>query len=121
VLGVLAYLGFDVVVLWTAFLAIHAHPFPGFATVAMAYIVGALGGSIPLPASIGTIGGMAGMQILYGVGHNVAIAVAPPSNRAARAADRRRDRVRDPSPSRWADHPCTRQAGLTANIGHGSV
>jgi uncharacterized membrane protein YbhN (UPF0104 family) len=74
VLGVLAYLGFDVLVLWTAFLAIHTHPVPGFAVVVMAYIIGALGGSIPLPASIGTIGGIAGMLILYGVGHNVAIA-----------------------------------------------
>jgi uncharacterized membrane protein YbhN (UPF0104 family) len=74
VVGVLAYLGFDVVVLWTAFLAIHAHPFPGFAIVLMAYIIGALGGSIPLPASIGTIGGIAGMLILYGVAHNAAIA-----------------------------------------------
>jgi uncharacterized membrane protein YbhN (UPF0104 family) len=75
VLGVLAYLGFDVVVLWTAFLAIHAHPVPGFAIVTMAYIIGALGGSIPLPAGIGTVGGMAGMLIVYGVGHNIAIAV----------------------------------------------
>ena len=33
VLGVLAYLGFDVLVLWTAFLAVHAHPVPGFAIV----------------------------------------------------------------------------------------
>ena len=74
VLGVLAYLGFDVLVLWSAFLAIHAHPLPGFAIVLMAYIIGALGGSIPLPASIGTIGGMAGMLILYGVAHNAAIA-----------------------------------------------
>jgi uncharacterized membrane protein YbhN (UPF0104 family) len=74
VLGVLAYLGFDVVVLWTAFLAIHAHPIPGFTIVIMAYVVGALGGSIPLPASIGTIGGIAGMLVLYGVGHNAAIA-----------------------------------------------
>ncbi len=74
VLGVLAYLGFDVVVLWSAFLAIHAHPVPGFAIVMMAYIIGALGGSIPLPASIGTIGGMAGMLILYRVDHNAAIA-----------------------------------------------
>jgi hypothetical protein len=74
VLGVLAYLGFDVLVLWTAFLAIHAHPVPGFAIVTMAYIIGALGGSIPLPASIGTIGGIAGMLILYGVAHNAAIA-----------------------------------------------
>ena len=74
VLGVLAYLGFDVLVLWTAFLAIHAHPVPGLAIVIMAYIIGALGGSIPLPASAGTIGGIAGMLILYGVAHNAAIA-----------------------------------------------
>jgi uncharacterized membrane protein YbhN (UPF0104 family) len=74
VLGVMAYLGFDVFVLWTAFLAIHAHPVPEFAIVIMAYIIGALGGSIPLPASIGTVGGMAGMLILYGVAHNAAIA-----------------------------------------------
>jgi uncharacterized membrane protein YbhN (UPF0104 family) len=74
VLGVLFYLGFDVLVLWTAFLAIHAHAVPGFAVVMMAYIIGALGGSIPLPASAGTVGGMAGMLILYGVGHNAAIA-----------------------------------------------
>ncbi len=73
-LGVLAYLGLDVLVLWTAFLAIHAHPAPGFAIVVMAYIIGALGGSIPLPASAGTVGGMGGMLILYGVGHNAAIA-----------------------------------------------
>ena len=74
VLGVLAYFGFDVLVLWTAFLAIHAHPIPAFAIVMMAYIIGALGGSIPLPASIGTVGGIAGMLILYGVDHNPAIA-----------------------------------------------
>jgi uncharacterized membrane protein YbhN (UPF0104 family) len=74
VLGVLAYLGFDVLVLWTAFLAVHAHAVPGFAIVVLAYIIGALGGSIPLPASIGAIGGMAAMLILYGVGHNSAIA-----------------------------------------------
>jgi uncharacterized membrane protein YbhN (UPF0104 family) len=73
-LGVMAYLGFDVFVLWTAFLAIHAHPVPGFPIVILAYIIGALGGSIPLPASIGTVGGMAGMLIVYGVSHNVAIA-----------------------------------------------
>ena len=72
--GVVAYLGFDVLVLWTAFLAIHAHPVPGFAIVIMAYVIGALGGSIPLPASIGTIGGIAGMLILYGVARNAAIA-----------------------------------------------
>jgi uncharacterized membrane protein YbhN (UPF0104 family) len=74
ILGVLAYLSFDVLVLWSAFLAIHTHPLPGFAIVIMAYIIGALGGSVPLPASLGTVGGMAGMLILYGVAHNAAIA-----------------------------------------------
>lgn len=74
VLGVLAYLGLDVLVLWTAFLAIHANPAPGVAVVVMAYIIGALGGSVPLPASAGTVGGMGGMLILYSVGHNAAIA-----------------------------------------------
>ncbi len=73
-LGSLAYLGFDVIVLYTAFLAVHASPVPGFAVVVMAYIIGALGGSIPLPASVGTIGGMVGMLIVYGVGHNAAVA-----------------------------------------------
>ena len=73
-LGSLAYLGFDALVLWTAFFAIHAHPVPSFAILVMAYIIGALGGSIPLPAGVGAVGGMAGMLILYGVGHNAAVA-----------------------------------------------
>jgi uncharacterized membrane protein YbhN (UPF0104 family) len=74
VLGALAYLCFDVLVLWSAFYAIHVHPGPGLAVVLMAYIIGALGGSIPLPANIGTIGGMVGMFILYGVAHDAAVA-----------------------------------------------
>jgi uncharacterized membrane protein YbhN (UPF0104 family) len=74
VLGVGAYLGCDVLILWTAFLAVHAHPFPGFPVVIMAHIIGALGGSIPLPAAAGTIGGIAAMLILHGVGANPAIA-----------------------------------------------
>jgi uncharacterized membrane protein YbhN (UPF0104 family) len=74
VLGAVVYLGFEVLVLWSAFLAIHAHPVPSFAVVVMAYVIGALGGSLPLPASIGTIGGIAGMLIVYGVHHNPAVA-----------------------------------------------
>jgi len=74
VLGAVAYLGFDLLILWLALLAVHAHPTPGFAIVVMAYIIGALGGSLPLPASIGTIGGIAGMLIVYGVHHNPAVA-----------------------------------------------
>jgi uncharacterized membrane protein YbhN (UPF0104 family) len=74
VLGAAAYLGFELLILWLALLAVHAHPTPGFAVVVMAYIIGALGGSLPLPASIGTIGGIAGMLIVYGVDHNPAVA-----------------------------------------------
>jgi uncharacterized membrane protein YbhN (UPF0104 family) len=74
VLGAVAYLGFDLLILWLALRAVHAHPSPGFAVVVMAYIIGALGGSLPLPASVGTIGGIAGMLIVYGVHHNPAVA-----------------------------------------------
>ena len=74
VLGAVFYFGFDVLVLWSAFLAIHAHPVPGFAVVLMADVIGSLGGSLPLPASIGTIGGIVGMLIVYGVDHNLAVA-----------------------------------------------
>jgi uncharacterized membrane protein YbhN (UPF0104 family) len=74
VFGALVYLGFDLLVLWSAFWAVHAHPVPGFAVLVMAYIIGALGGSIPfLPLNVGTIGGMVGMFILYGVGHDAAV------------------------------------------------
>ncbi|MBV8998038.1 MAG: flippase-like domain-containing protein [Solirubrobacterales bacterium] len=74
VLGAIAYLGFEVIVLWFAFHAVHANPVPGFPTVVMAYVIGALGGSLPLPAAAGTIGGVAGMLIAYGVAHNTALA-----------------------------------------------
>ena len=74
VAGSVAYLGFDGLMLWSAFLAIHAQPLPSVPIVFMAYIIGALGGSIPLPAGIGAVGGIAGMMIVYGVGHTQAVA-----------------------------------------------
>ena len=74
VFGAVAYLGLDVLVLWVAFLAVHVHPEPTFGVIVMAYIIGALGGSLPLPAGVGTVGGIAGVLILYGVGHEAAIA-----------------------------------------------
>ena len=40
----------------------------------MAYIIGAVGGSLPLPAGVGSIAGMVGMLILYGVRHSAALA-----------------------------------------------
>ena len=74
VVGAVGYLIFDALVLWTAFYALHVATVPGFAVVMMAYIIGALGGSLPLPAGIGAVGGIAGMLIVYGVGHNAAVA-----------------------------------------------
>ncbi len=74
VCGAFVYLFFDVLVLAFAFTAIRVHPAPGFGVVVMAYIIGALGGAIPLPAAIGTVGGMVGMFILYGVPRNTAVA-----------------------------------------------
>jgi len=73
VLGGIAYLGFELTVLWVAFRVVHADPVPGFPIVVMAYVIGALGGSLPLPAAAGTIGGVAGMLIAYGVAHNTAL------------------------------------------------
>jgi uncharacterized membrane protein YbhN (UPF0104 family) len=72
--GAVVYLGLEIVILWLALIAVHTHPTPGFAIVVMGYIIGALGGSLPLPASIGTIGGIAGMLIVYGIHHNPAVA-----------------------------------------------
>jgi uncharacterized membrane protein YbhN (UPF0104 family) len=74
--GAVAFLGFDVLVLWTAFYAVHAHTVPAFAPVLMAYIIGALGGSLPLPAGLGAIGGIAGCLVLYGADANAAAAAA---------------------------------------------
>lgn len=74
VLGVTAYFGFHSLIPWSAFLALHVHPVPPFPVVIMVYVIGALGGSIPLPGAAGTIGGMTGTLILYGVAANGALA-----------------------------------------------
>ena len=74
VLGAVAYLGFDMLVLQGSFVAIDAHPVPSFAVVSMCYLIGGLAGSIPLPANLGAVTGMAGMLIVFGVNHNEAVA-----------------------------------------------
>jgi uncharacterized membrane protein YbhN (UPF0104 family) len=74
--GAVAYLGFDVLVLWSAFYAVHAQTVPAFAPMLMAYIIGALGGSLPLPAGVGAVGGIAGCLMLYGANTNAAAGAA---------------------------------------------
>jgi uncharacterized membrane protein YbhN (UPF0104 family) len=74
VLGAVAYLGFDMLVLQGSFVAIDAHPVPSFAVVSMCYLIGGLAGSIPLPANLGAVTGMAGMLIVFGVNRNAAVA-----------------------------------------------
>jgi uncharacterized protein (TIRG00374 family) len=74
VLGAIAYLGFDMLVLQGAFVAIDAKPVPTFAVVSMCYLIGGLAGSIPLPANLGAVGGMAGMLVVFGINKNQAVA-----------------------------------------------
>jgi uncharacterized membrane protein YbhN (UPF0104 family) len=74
VLGAIAYLGFDMLVLQGAFVAIDAKPVPTFAVVSMCYLIGGLAGSIPLPANLGAVGGMTGMLVVFGIEKNEAAA-----------------------------------------------
>jgi len=65
-LGLVAYLAFDVTMLWTCFRAFGAAP--PLAIVWIAYLIGELGGLIPLPGGIGGVElGLVGTLVLYGV------------------------------------------------------
>jgi uncharacterized membrane protein YbhN (UPF0104 family) len=63
--GAIGYLAFDIVALAVAFAAVGGHP--AFGPLVFAYVIGQLGGLIPLPAGIGgTDGGLIGALVLYG-------------------------------------------------------
>jgi uncharacterized membrane protein YbhN (UPF0104 family) len=64
-LGALAYYAFDNAVLWAAF---HAYGrTPALGVVAMGYLVGSLGATLPIPGGIGAAeGGLIGALVLYG-------------------------------------------------------
>ena len=65
ILGACGYLGFDIAALIIAFRAFG--PVFGLGPLIFAYVVGQLGGLIPLPAGIGGIdGGLIGALVLYG-------------------------------------------------------
>jgi uncharacterized protein (TIRG00374 family) len=64
--GSLGYWFFDNLVLWATFHAVGTTP--PFTVVLMAYLIGQLGGLLPIPGGIGGIdGGLIGTFIVYGV------------------------------------------------------
>jgi uncharacterized protein (TIRG00374 family) len=66
IVGLIAYLVFDLMILWATFRAFGAAP--PLAIVWIAYLIGELGGLIPVPGGIGGIdAGLLGTFVLYGV------------------------------------------------------
>jgi uncharacterized protein (TIRG00374 family) len=64
--GLVGYLGFDVAILWAMFHAFGASP--PVAIVALAYLIGELGGLIPVPGGIGGVDlGLVATLVLYHV------------------------------------------------------
>ena len=65
IVGLVAYLAFDVMILWASFRAFGADP--SVAIVWIAYLIGELGGLIPVPGGIGGVDlGLVGMLAVYG-------------------------------------------------------
>jgi uncharacterized protein (TIRG00374 family) len=72
-LGLIGYLAFDVMVLWATFHA-FGHS-PELAILWLAYLIGELGGLIPLPGGIGGVdAGLVGTFVLYGTSLSAATA-----------------------------------------------
>jgi uncharacterized protein (TIRG00374 family) len=66
ILGLIAYLAFDVMILWATFRAFGAAP--PLAILWIAYLIGELGGLVPVPGGIGGVdAGLVGTLALYNV------------------------------------------------------
>jgi putative heme transporter len=63
--GPIAYWALDNAVLYMVFVSLGHTPPVG--VVVMSYLIGALGGSVPLPAGIGSVLGMVGLLVAFGV------------------------------------------------------
>lgn len=73
-LGALAWWSCDVLVLWASMHAFGV-PLPPLAVIVMAYLVGQLGNTLPLPGGIGGVeGGMVGALVAFGQPAGLAIA-----------------------------------------------
>ena len=71
-LGAIAWWGFDIAVLWACFHAFGSAP--PQAVIVMAYFVGMLGNTLPLPGGIGGVdGGMIGAFTAFGVPVEVSV------------------------------------------------
>jgi uncharacterized protein (TIRG00374 family) len=66
ILGLISYLAFDVMIVWATFHALG--PAPPLAILWIAYLIGELGGLIPVPGGIGGVdAGLVGTLALYNV------------------------------------------------------
>jgi uncharacterized protein (TIRG00374 family) len=66
VIGLIGYLGFDVMILWSTFHAFGASP--SLSVIWIGYLIGELGGLIPVPGGIGGVDlGLVGTLALYKV------------------------------------------------------
>jgi uncharacterized membrane protein YbhN (UPF0104 family) len=71
-LGALMWWGFDIAVLWACFHAFGEAP--AFAVITVAYFVGMLANTLPLPGGVGGVdGGMVGALIAFGVEPEMAL------------------------------------------------
>src|SRR5215217_1269928 len=71
-IGALMWWGFDIAVLWACFEAFGEAP--SFAIIAVAYFVGMLANTLPLPGGVGGVdGGMVGALIAFGVDAELAL------------------------------------------------
>jgi uncharacterized membrane protein YbhN (UPF0104 family) len=73
IVGIVGYWLWDNLALWAAF---HAVGFtPGWGTILLAYLIGQLGGLLPIPGGIGGIdGGLIGTLVVYGASASTATA-----------------------------------------------
>ena len=72
-IGLIGYLAFDVMLLWASFHAFGSSP--ALAIIWMGYLIGELGGLIPIPGGVGGIElGLVGTLVLYGISVGAATA-----------------------------------------------